>query len=130
LGNCKAKRAYRARVAWRLIGMISRSYQRLLLQRLHQRLATVKGIYCNIFVKKMKASAAEAFLRGAVRKMIGPNKAHWRRVLAAGAIEFMIGPEVARWRRINYTLSRHVDGMEKCRRALELFIHVEHKWGL
>jgi hypothetical protein len=56
--------------------------------------ATVQGIHRNISVKKMKASAAEAFLRGAVRKMIGPShrtpadaiEESWRRVLPAAAI--------------------------------------------
>jgi hypothetical protein len=93
-------------LTWQRDDVSSRFYQKLLLQRLHQRLATLKGIRCNIFVQKMKASAAEAFLRGAVRKMIGPNKAH-------------IGPEVARWRRINRTLSGQVDVIEKLHRSLE-----------
>ena len=82
-----------------------------------QRMEKVKGIYCNIFVKKMKAQAAVAFLRGAVRKMIGSNQAFWRLILAAGlgAVALMTTPEVKRWRKIDKALRRHVYGMEKCR---------------
>ena len=92
-----------ARVCALVNGLADRSLER------------VKAIHCNIFVKKMKYKAAEAFLKGAVRRMVGPNKEFWRRVLAADAIEFMVGPEVNRWRRILRALSRHVYGMQNCR---------------
>jgi hypothetical protein len=87
---------------------------------IRQRTEKVKGICCNIFVKKMKAQAAVAFLRGAVRKMIGPyGHAFWHLVLAAGvgAVELMTTREVKRWRKIDKALRRQVRGMEKCRRA-------------
>jgi hypothetical protein len=43
-------------------------------------LVKVKGILCNIFVKKMKTRAAQAFWTGAMRGKRWSEVAHWRRV--------------------------------------------------
>ena len=71
-----------------------RAFQSVILKRFSKLLLVkVKGILCNIFVKKMKTSAAQAFWTGAMRGKRWSEVAHWRRVFS--------------------TRCRHLDDMEQ-----------------
>jgi hypothetical protein len=61
-----------------------RAFQAMILKKFKQLLLVkAKGILCNIFVKKMRMRAAEAFLRGALKNKPRQEVDHWHNICKA-----------------------------------------------
>jgi hypothetical protein len=61
-----------------------RAFQAMILKKFKQLLLVkAKGILCNIFVKKMRMRAAEAFLRGAIKNKPWKEVDHWHNICKA-----------------------------------------------